>query len=98
MEKRHYYLRNAFPAMIHVLVTDLVMVRMNGRELARRLFAAPAGDAGDHDVRVSRMKSWHRQGLTPMVPILQKNRFPAETIVDRHRRCAGESAIGADRG
>src|SRR4030088_417037 len=26
-----------FPAMIHVLVTDLVMVRMNGPDLVRRL-------------------------------------------------------------
>src|SRR5579864_7422487 len=32
-------LAECFPAMIHVLVTDLVMAKMNGRELARRLMA-----------------------------------------------------------
>jgi hypothetical protein len=34
---RTLLLAECFPAMIQVLVTDLVTVRMNGHELARRL-------------------------------------------------------------
>ncbi len=54
MVKKRFCSPKCFPAMIHVLVTDLVMARMNGRELARQANAATAGDAGNHNVRLPR--------------------------------------------
>jgi len=67
-----------FPAMIHVLVTDLVMARLNGRELVRRL--APLRP----EMQVIMMSGFPdeimaQQGLTPMIPILQKP-FPPKRL------------------
>lgn len=71
-------LAECFPAMIHVLVTDLVMVRMNGRELARRLLPLRP------EMQVIMMSGFPdeimaQQGLTPLVPILQKP-FPPKRL------------------
>ena len=71
-------LAECFPAMIHVLVTDLVMVRMNGRELARRLMPLRP------EMQVIMMSGFPdeimaQQGLTPLVPILQKP-FPPKRL------------------
>src|SRR2546426_12603113 len=60
-----------YPAVIHVLVTDLVMARMNGRELVRRLLPLRP------EMQVIIMSGFPdeimaQQGLTPRVPILQK--------------------------
>ncbi len=54
-----------FPAVIHVLVTDLVMARMNGRELVRRLLP---------------FEVMAQRGLTPLAPMLQKP-FPPEQLL-----------------
>jgi DNA-binding NtrC family response regulator len=91
LEKRGYNLLEAhdgeealliaecYPAMIHVLVTDLVMARVNGRELARRLLPLRP------EMQVIMMSGFPdevmaQQGLTPLVPILQKP-FPPERLL-----------------
>jgi DNA-binding response OmpR family regulator len=83
LEKRGYNLLEAhdgeealliaecYPATIHVLVTDLVMARVNGRELARRLLPLRP------EMQVIIMSGFPdeimaQHGLTPRVPILQK--------------------------
>jgi two-component system cell cycle sensor histidine kinase/response regulator CckA len=83
LEKRGYNLLEArdgeealliaecYPAMIHVLVTDLVMARVNGRELVRRLLPLRP------EMQVIMMSGFPdevmaQQGLTPAVPILRK--------------------------
>ena len=68
-----------FPAVIHVLVTDLVMARMNGRELVRRLLPLRP------DMQVIMMSGFPdevmaQRGLTPLAPILQKP-FPPEQLL-----------------
>jgi len=68
-----------FPGTIHVLVTDLVMARMNGRELVRRLLPLRP------DMQVIIMSGFPdevmaQRGLTPLVPILQKP-FPPKRLL-----------------
>src|SRR5258705_5815304 len=58
-----------YPAMIHVLVTDLVMARMNGRELVQRLLPLRP------ETQVIMMSGYPdeimaQRGHTPLVPIL----------------------------
>jgi CheY-like chemotaxis protein len=65
--------------MIHVLVTDLVMARMNGRELVRRLLPLRP------EMQVIMMSGYPdeimaQQGLTPMVPILRKPFLPKRLL------------------
>src|SRR5690242_15359819 len=83
LEKRGYNLVEArdgeeallvaecYPAVIHVLVTDLVMARTNGRELVRRLLPLRP------EMQVIMMSGFPdeittQQGLTPLVPVLRK--------------------------
>src|SRR5437867_812212 len=83
LEKRGYNLLEArdgeealliaecYPATIQVLVTDLVMARMNGRELVRRLLPLRP------EMQVIMMSGYPdeimaQQGLSPLVPILPK--------------------------
>jgi hypothetical protein len=90
LEKRGYNLLEArdgdealliaecFPGMIHLLVTDLVMARMNGRELVRRLLPLRP------EMQVIMMSGFPdeimaQQGLTPLIPILQKP-FPPKRL------------------
>ena len=68
-----------FPSTIHVLVTDLVMARMNGRELVRRLLPLRP------DMQVIMMSGFPdevmaQRGLTPLAPMLQKP-FPPEQLL-----------------
>jgi two-component system cell cycle sensor histidine kinase/response regulator CckA len=68
-----------YPAMIHVLVTDLVMARMNGRELVRRLLPLRP------EMQVVMMSGFPdeimaQQGLTPSVPILRKPFLPKKLL------------------
>jgi DNA-binding NtrC family response regulator len=91
LEKRDYNLLEArdgeealliaecYPAMIHVLVTDLIMARMNGRELVRRLLPLRP------EMQVILMSGFPdeimaQQGLTPEVPILRKP-FPPKRLL-----------------
>jgi two-component system cell cycle sensor histidine kinase/response regulator CckA len=60
-----------FPSIIQVLVTDLIMVKMNGRELARRLMPLRP------EMQVIMMSGFPdeimvQQELTPQIPILAK--------------------------
>jgi len=69
-----------FPSTIHVLVTDLVMARMNGRELVRRLLPLRP------DMQVIMMSGFPdevmaQQGLTPLVPMLRKP-FPPKRLLN----------------
>jgi two-component system cell cycle sensor histidine kinase/response regulator CckA len=92
LEKRGYNLLEArdgeealliaecYPSLIHVLVTDLVMERMNGRELVRRLLPLRP------DMQVVLMSGFPdeimaQQGLTPSVPILRKP-FPPKRLLN----------------
>ena len=68
-----------YPAMIHVLVTDLVMARMNGRELVQRLLPLRP------EMQVIMMSGFPdeimaQQGLTPLVPILRKPFAPKKLL------------------
>ena len=68
-----------FPGMIHVLVTDLVMARMNGRELVQRLLPLRP------EMQVIMMSGFPdeimaQQGLTPLVPILRKPFLPKRLL------------------
>jgi two-component system, cell cycle sensor histidine kinase and response regulator CckA len=68
-----------YPSMIHVLVTDLVMDRMNGGELIRRL--APLRP----EMQVIIMSGFPDQilaqhVLTPLAPILQKPFLPKRLL------------------
>jgi DNA-binding NtrC family response regulator len=72
-------LAECFPGMIHVLVTDLVMARMNGRDLARRLGSLRP------EMQVIMMsgfpnESMVQQELTPQIPILPKT-LPPQRLV-----------------
>jgi len=72
-------LAECFPAMIHVLVTDLVMARMNGRELARRLMVLRP------EMQVIIMSGFPdeimvQQELTPQIPILAKPFAPKRLL------------------
>src|SRR5205823_13639231 len=69
-----------FPAVIHVLVTDVVMARMNGRELVRRLLPLRP------DMQVIMMSGFPdevmaQRGLTPLVPMLRKP-FPPKRLLN----------------
>ena len=71
-------LAECFPAMIHVLVTDLVMAKMNGRELARQLMPLRP------EMQVIMMSGFPdeimvQQELTPHIPILPKP-FPPKRL------------------
>src|SRR5437016_13526412 len=68
-----------FPSTIHVLVTDLVMARMNGRELVRRLLPLRP------DMQVIMMSGFPdevmaQRGLTPLVPMLRKPFAPKRLL------------------
>jgi two-component system cell cycle sensor histidine kinase/response regulator CckA len=74
-------LAECFPAMIHVLVTDLVMARMNGRELARRLMTLRP------EMQVIMMSGFPdelmvQQELTPQIPILAKPFLPKRLLTE----------------
>src|SRR5204863_7600567 len=69
-----------FPAPIHILVTDLVMARMNGRELVRRLLPLRP------DMQVIMMSGFPdevmaQRGLTPLIPMLRKP-VPAKRLLN----------------
>ncbi len=69
-----------FPAVIHVLVTDVVMARMNGRELVRRLLPLRP------DMQVIMMSGFPdevmaQRGLVPLAPMLQKP-FPPQQLLN----------------
>jgi two-component system cell cycle sensor histidine kinase/response regulator CckA len=73
-------LAECFPAMIHVLVTDLIMARMNGRELARRLMPLRP------EMQVIMMSGFPdeimaQQELTPQIPILPKPFAPKRLLL-----------------
>jgi two-component system cell cycle sensor histidine kinase/response regulator CckA len=73
-------LAECFPAMIHVLVTDVVMARMNGRELARRLmplrpYMQVIMISGFPDEIMA------QQELTPQIPILAKPFRPKRLLI-----------------
>jgi two-component system, cell cycle sensor histidine kinase and response regulator CckA len=91
LEKRGYNLLEArdgeealliaecYPSTIQVLVTDLVMARMNGRELVRRLLPLRP------EMQVIMMSGYPdeimaQQGLSPSVPILPKP-FPPKRLL-----------------
>jgi len=91
LEKRGYNLLEArdgdealliaecYPAVIHVLVTDLVMARVNGRELVRRLLPLRP------EMQVIMMSGFPdevmaQHGLTPLVPILRKPFLPKRLL------------------
>jgi two-component system cell cycle sensor histidine kinase/response regulator CckA len=68
-----------YPSMIHVLVTDLVMVPMNGRELVRRLLPLRP------EMQVIMMSGFPDQvlaqhDLTPLTPILEKPFLPKQLL------------------
>ena len=68
-----------YPAMIHVLVTDLIMARMNGRELVQRLLPLRP------EMQVIMMSGFPdeimaQRGLTPQVPILRKPFLPKRLL------------------
>jgi two-component system cell cycle sensor histidine kinase/response regulator CckA len=68
-----------FPSIIQVLVTDLVMVKMNGRELARRLMPLRP------EMQVIMMSGFPdeimvQQELTPQIPILAKPFLPKRLL------------------
>jgi DNA-binding response OmpR family regulator len=72
-------LAECFPAIIHILVTDLIMVRMNGRELARRLMPLRP------EMQVIMMSGFPdeilmQQELTPQIPILAKPFLPKRLL------------------
>src|SRR5437899_6539992 len=65
--------------MINVIVTDLIMARMNGRELVQRLLPLRP------EMQVIMMSGFPdeimaQQGLTPLVPILQKPFAPKRLL------------------
>src|SRR6266436_3279298 len=69
-----------FPAVIHVLVTDVVMARMNGRELVRRLLPLRP------DMQVIMMSGFPdevmaQRGLVPLAPMLRKP-FPPKRLLN----------------
>jgi DNA-binding NtrC family response regulator len=69
-----------YPGMIHVLVTDLVMPRLNGTELVRRLLPLRP------ETQVIMMSGFPnelmaQQGLTPAVPIVERP-FPPERLLN----------------
>jgi DNA-binding NtrC family response regulator len=73
-------LAECFPAMIHVLVTDLVMTRMNGHELARRLISLRP------EMQVIMMSGlpdeiMAQRQLTPQIPILAKPFLPKQLLI-----------------
>ena len=68
-----------YPGMIHVLVTDLVMARMNGRELVQRLLPLRP------EMQVIMMSGFPdeiiaQHSLTPLVPILRKPFLPKRLL------------------
>ena len=72
-------LAECFPGMIHVLVTDLVMARMNGRELARRLMSLRP------EMQVIMMSGFAdeimvQEELTPQIPVLPKSCPPKRLL------------------
>jgi two-component system cell cycle sensor histidine kinase/response regulator CckA len=67
-----------FPAMIQVLVTDLVITRMNGRELQQRLMSLRP------DMQVIMTSGLADEiivELTPQVPILAKPILPKRLLI-----------------
>src|SRR6266850_2595153 len=68
-----------YPAMIHVLVTEMAMARMNGHTLVQRLLPLRP------DMQVIMMSGFPdeimaQQGLTPSVPILRKPFLPKRLL------------------
>ena len=71
-------LAECFPAMIHVLVTDLILANINGRELAQQLMPLRP------EMQVIMMSGFPdeimvQQELTPQIPILPKP-FPPKLL------------------
>src|SRR5437899_6685196 len=65
--------------MINVIVTDLIMARMNGRELVQRLLPLRP------EMQVIMMSGFPdevmaQHGLTPLVPILRKPFLPKRLL------------------
>jgi len=68
-----------YPSIIHVLVTDLVMGRMNGGELIHRLVPLRP------EMQVVIMSGYHDQimvqhAITPLAPVLQKPFRPKKLL------------------
>src|SRR6202158_2941329 len=73
-------LAECFPGMIHVLVTDLVMAKMNGRDLARQLMPLRP------EMQVIMMSGFPdeimaQRDLTPQIPILPKPFLPKRLLI-----------------
>jgi DNA-binding NtrC family response regulator len=80
-----------YPGTIHVLVTDLIMPRLNGRELLQRLIPLrPAMQviimSGFPDEVMA------QQSLTPLVPILRKP-FKAKRLLSAVREVLADPRV-----
>ena len=67
------------PGMIHVLVTDLIMARMNGRELVQKLLPLRP------EMQVVMMSGYPeeivtQERITPLVPIMRKPFLPKHLL------------------
>ena len=72
------------PATIHLLLTDVVMPRMSGRQLAERLRARAARDEGALHVRLHRRRIVRHGVLDRGVAFLQKP-FTPDTLTRKVR-------------